>query len=155
MNSEEFKSTPFPIDFDLLDKGAVIDATVIEEFGNVKRTERNYGLASMKLKNAIFAALAARGLFVTIVSEDDDLRILTDVEAAEYSGGQFESGRSKMVRAHVNALHVDRGALDQKQQEEHDARLIAQAAQLSAVRGARKKLNLPHEKDDRPKMVAD
>jgi hypothetical protein len=131
---------PFPLDFEALRKGDVIAPEVIEAAYRVSRADRNYQLATMKLKERIERDLEARGYPVTIKQEKDALRILTDPEAVEYNDAAFKASLRAIGRAHHRLCVVDTEQLTEQERRAHSRAVMGQAMQIAGMRNARKVL---------------
>lgn len=135
-----------------LSKGSRIPARVIEQATRTNRNHRDYGLAVLAVRTAVENHFReAHRQVVTTAEERGDVRVLTDAEASEYQEDQFEAGIRRMQRANHKARGVDVSTLNHVEREEHDRRLVVQAAYLAGIRATRKVLRQPLEyARDRP-----
>lgn len=131
-------SSPFPVDFDSLQKGDVIAPEIIENAYGISRDLRAYAFAALNLKTRIECELENRGYPVSTKIEGSSIRILTDEEAVPYNAMAFEAGVAKMGRSHRRLNLVDVGKLSQLARSTHDRAIAVQAFQLQALRKARR-----------------
>lgn len=144
MLPERSDSAPYPIDFDALRKGDVVSPEVISAVYGVERSSRGFQVCALNLKDRIERALGERGYPVTVKTEMDAIRILTDAEAVQYNAASFERGVSAMARSHRRLAAVDHAQLDARESEKRDRLLLNQATQLLALRRSRRALPAPN-----------
>jgi hypothetical protein len=134
----------YPIDTATLCKGSRILADEIERAINVKRTSRDYSLALLKLRKFIEWRLAERDLEVVTCSERDDIKILTDDEAAPHTDNEFQNALKKARRELRKQASVDRaGITEDAIRAEHDRALVVNGRTYAGAQKARRQAMLP------------
>jgi hypothetical protein len=134
----ETEPSAFPVDYDKLDKGDIIPAQVVCDFYGIQRSSRAYALVALRFAEQVKLELSRRGKNVVIRSDHDDLRILTDEEAVDYTEREYRAGLRKAARRNADARRIDVANLTSDAAQRLDRALIIQAAQLSALAGARR-----------------
>jgi len=137
------RATEWPLETKHLAKGDRIPASIIEEVFKTSREKRNYGLKLMRACDFVTRRLLERGISAVVVSEHDDLVILTDAEAATYSAHNFDLGRRKMGRSLQRQAAVDRSQLTPDQLATHDRALAQHGAIYAATTKACRTFALP------------
>lgn len=140
--SVEAEFVRWPLDFDALEKGHVIDSAKLSQITKCERGTAAYALCTLQVKQEIEKKLAQRDYPVTCKVEKDSIRILTDVEASEYNEIQGEHAVRKAYRALRRQMNVDARNLTEEQQKEHSRRLLHQGMTVSAIRETRRTLRL-------------
>jgi hypothetical protein len=128
----------YPLDTEGLGKGSRVTGDRIAEATGVPTSSRNFGLAMLRIKGYVYAALAERGLDVVIRQDGDDLVILTDSEAAPYTDDKF---RQRIVQAGLalrEQLSVARGGLTDEEVARHDRALTVNGMTYAGARKARR-----------------
>lgn len=132
-------TTRFPIDYDSIAKGDVIPAARIERVMNVDRRDRDaFKMAAMQLKARVVADLWRMGKKWTLSQKGDDIVVLTDAQAAEYTDRQIELDLRAMAKMLRHQLAVDVSALDDDQRSEHERNLEVNSKTLQAATSARR-----------------
>ena len=149
MNTE---ATPYPLDFDALEKGQTLPAGELERITNEKRGTNDYRFAVLKLTGRIQDELRDRGRPVTVCTKGDDLLILTDAEASIHNEELYKQRLRQLVRTHRRACEVDVANLTEQQKQEHDGRLLVQGRLLQALAAEKKKLQLEAAKRTVPAL---
>lgn len=121
------------VPLETLTKGSYITPEVIEKALGFDRGSNEYSLQSLKLKETIEAWFEERGNPVTIKSEQDGLRILTDAEATEYNHRMFKIGMRRLFESHRKMLNVSEKNMTSEQVSSHRQRMNAQAHVTAAV----------------------
>lgn len=143
----------YPFDFDTMQKGQLISAGELEQVTGEKSGTDKFDFAVLALRTTIETELWKRGHMWTLSGKgcEGGLKILTDAEAAVYNEERFKTGISIAAKAHGRALGVDVAELTAEQRAAHDRALCNQAAQLMAMKEA-KKLTLRAYKRDTPSL---
>ncbi|MFY9345544.1 MAG: hypothetical protein WAT39_23845 [Planctomycetota bacterium] len=122
------EATPFPLDFDALNRGDIIPAERIEEIYAVSRTHTNFRFAAMNLAESIEAHFRTVKADELIVKHDgDSLRLLTHPEQSIEAQRRAASMVRGFGRALMKAAAVDQGMLDSHDRDRH-ARFVAVTA---------------------------
>lgn len=132
----------WPLDFDALSKGDVIDSGRLAEITKAAPGTSTYSLRLLQVKEQIERKLLQREYPVTTKIEGNCLRILTDAEASEYNEQQAEQAVRKAYRSLRRQMNVDVRSLTPEQQTEHGRRLIQQGAVVNAIRETRRTMRL-------------
>lgn len=132
----------WPLDFDALSKGDVIESTRLADITKATPGTSTYSLRILQVKEQIERKLLQRDYPVTTKIEGASIRILTDVEASEYNEQQGEQAVRKAFRALRRQMNVDVRSLTAEQQAEHGRRLIHQGAIVNAIRETRRNMRL-------------
>ena len=126
----------YPVDFDTINKGTVIDPDTIEGIYGIKRTDAAYSLKAMRLAKKIEEELENRGLYVTACVADNAVCVLTDSEASEYNYASAMTRFRGMVRAHSKLSTVDTSEFEPKENATHTRKHVVLGAMISgAVQG--------------------
>lgn len=136
----------WPMDFDALSKGDVIDSEHLQRVTRCEAGTSAYQLKLLAVKNEIERRLAQRDYPVTCKIEKNAIRILSDLEASEYNEGQGELAVRKAYRSLRRLANVDPRNMTEQQQKEHSRRLIAMGATCAAIRETRRNLRIEHNK---------
>lgn len=142
MTTNSTDSSPYPYDFDKLDKGSIIPPEELERIFDVKRHDRRFGMEAMFLCGRVELELRVRGIEATACMDKDALKVLTDAEAVLYHHRAFERGVRKLAKSHAGMMRVDTSRLSQEEKAHHDSLVNRQAPQLLALRQARQRLYL-------------
>jgi hypothetical protein len=115
MNSE-----PFPVDFDALRKGDVIDAIRIERIYNVRRATQpdRFRLSTLKLREDI----ERRRPDLLCRSVGDDVQIMTDQEAEAHTWDRIGSAVRQMGRSTTRRAVIDRSGFSDSQKAVAESR---------------------------------
>lgn len=150
------QAEPWPIDFDLLQKGDSIAVERIEQWAELPRTDARYPLKLLAMRDVVERKCRERGLLVTVKAEHGSLRILLDPEASEWNDKRERSLLGQFARTHQRLNAVDVGQLGDGDRELHERRLTVSGTFMAAFIGAKKKLVelLPHKRKT-PGLPAD
>jgi hypothetical protein len=129
-----------PFDCSKLNKGDTIPAAVIETATNSKRTDRNYRLKMLNLRDFIFKQLIVEKRPATVRISGDTIKILSDSEASPYNDKHFAFGHQKAQRAFARNLFVDRSKLTEEERITHDHRVYVQGRILQAMRAESRRI---------------
>lgn len=136
----------YPFDFDAMSKGDLIPAEVVESIVKIPRTDRQYALKLLGLKEQVEDELEARGRPIVAKCEQDGIRILTDEDARPYTEQQFKIGARKLRRAHLKTCLIDSSNLTVEDRQRLESQMIIQGAKLAAFNKTRPKMAVePHE----------
>jgi hypothetical protein len=142
----------YPIDTDALHKGSVITPEEIQAIFHVQVGTSAYCVAALRLRNYITDRFAERNETVTVISDRNALRILTDPEAAEYNAKRFRGLCGTLGETHIRNCGVDTSALDDKQKRDHERVIMRQSVVLTHMREGWKAPLLAHERQT-PKLI--
>lgn len=133
------------VDYSQMEKGDVLSVEHCEAVLGISRKANTsaYNLALMGIVSQVQRDLWHAGRRYTVATHHGQVKVLTDPEASEYNDKHFESGLSKSRRASGRMRMVDVGKLDSEQRQHHDRNLVKHSHILSAIRKARKDLELP------------
>lgn len=142
-------ATPYPLDFDALDKGSVITQDEIEEAVGLKADEnyKAFRLATLGLYIQIERELRRRGLNVTLAQRGESIHILTDAQASEANQVRFARGLVGLARHHRRMGGVDMEELTDAQRAAHERNVLFQGMYITAIGGARKELSAQARKE--------
>ena len=133
------------LDLDALEKGSVIPASTVEKVINERRSGKRYSRASLALQSHIERHFKKLGVTVTVIYRQDDLVILTDLEASEYNRRRFDLELKGARRAHRRGQGVDTSGFNSTDRDEHDLAVSRQAHVLVAIRKAQKSYETQEE----------
>lgn len=122
-----------PFDVSTLKKGDNLLPAFCEQVTRVKRSDRNYSFALMKLKATIEQTRDNMGMPLVLTIRKDGIRVLTDEEASVYTRGRFNQGEKLLVRAHHRGMCVDVGNIPADSAKEHMRGLEVQSKKLQAL----------------------
>lgn len=136
----------YPIDTDALHKGSVITPEEIQAIFHAQVGTSAYCVAALRLRNYITDRFAERNETVTVISDRNALRILTDPEAADYNRDAFRRKSGQMLSIHKRNCGVDQSALNDKQRRDHERVIMRQSVVLTHMREGWKAPLLAHER---------
>lgn len=134
--------TRYPVDFDKLDKGSVVPAEVIEKMANASRGTPRFALTALSLCSQIERELARRGRIVFVRQVKNDVRVLTDPEAAKHAPRRCSSGRKRERKAHAIQLAIDARNLTDDERREHERRVLIESRYMAARNGVSRQIRL-------------
>lgn len=143
----------YPLDFDSLNKGDVVENGVIENFSGARNGTSKFGIAKMVLAKKIEDHLERRGMIVTVKSIRQGLHILTDIEASEYNADSTKQAIRRMGRCLARISGVDRSEFSIDQNLRHDHRVSTVASAYLAARGAFRNPQLTATERTTPKLM--
>jgi hypothetical protein len=151
------ETTIYPIDFDSLQKGSIIQPETLEHITGLKRDDIKYGLAVMRFSQTVREELRSRGLDVITCVRRSAIRILQDDEASRYCEHRGEQQYLGIRRTLQNMTHaVDRTALDDESATRHDRAMLCLSHMVGGMEGGRKKaIELINYRSDMPQLPAD
>jgi hypothetical protein len=108
-------SDQFPLDFDSLNKGDVIEQARIEQIYNIKAEQdaNEYRYKMMDLGDQIERECSDRGLLYRC--DGLSIRIMTDEEAEARTWQRVRNGARSIARNTNRRASIDRSAFDEKQ----------------------------------------
>ena len=128
----------YPLDFDSLKKGDVINSETISSIYSVPVGSDKYKLGMLALQGQIEKELAIRGLLVTVKGFRYELKILTDPEAAIYNQKRFDDEKNALYRVYARKIAVDINNLTPEQKVKHQRELSVQGQYIQALTGVRR-----------------
>jgi len=132
------KTEKFPLDFDALDYGDVIETEVIENAFNIKRNDRSFGIALMNMGTVIQKEMAARGKPCVTRTRNDKVIILKHGEAVDYTNRKFKAGIKKSIVAHAQSMRIDVSKLIDSEKERLHENQRYQTHILAGIENGRK-----------------
>lgn len=144
----------YPIDYDALEKGGTISVEELEHITGKKSSTYAFGLAVLAFSQNLQERLEERGLDCVIAQEKRGIKILTDIEASQYSSAEFNKHVRGMGRNLKRILSVDTSEFDADQRALHDARAGRMSFIYAATRKARREVrHIDVKKPDTPKLI--
>lgn len=128
------EATPYPMDFDVLEKGSVISAEEVERITGLTRAESAHGMAIMRLSGLIQQRLADRELFVITKQSKGAIHVLEDPDASAHA---FAEANRHMRGYHRNARRlgtIDVSRLSDIEKRDHENRVMIAARVSRAMR---------------------
>jgi len=126
------------LDYDTIDKGAVIPVERIEELTETKRGTEAYGLASLVMCETIEQELRARNKPVTLKIVKGCICVCIDPDASRVNKNRFASGLRRAARALAHHQDVDTGRLDKDEHRMHqrDGEIMSKMLQGAMCEGS-------------------
>jgi hypothetical protein len=118
----------YPIDFDILQKGQLLTAEFLENACGHQRGTTKYEFFCMTLAQMIFAETG-----FTAKRSGDDLRILTDSEAAQYNARRVEQHVRGVFQRFEMLASVDMAALAADERREYERQLLNKGRYVQAL----------------------
>jgi len=144
----------YPIDINVIQKGAVILPEKLEYILGEKRGTQAYLLGVLNFRTQIEQMLIDAGRTqLTLKIEKEALRILTDEQAAKYNDKQFNSLLRRSARRVVLQMSVDVSQLDDATRREHSRKCLINGKMLQAASTVRKQFKLKPHKRVTPKLT--
>lgn len=125
--------TPFPLDFDRLEKGMTIDIPIIAHFSGRKPGTKEYDFAKLALRERIMKHFNQS---VTVRCEGDTLHICTDEEAALHNPKMFDQRTKQLARLHTRTLAIDSTNLNEVTAKRLERRIDFQSRIVGAMANA-------------------
>jgi hypothetical protein len=127
----------YPVDYDAVHKGDVIDIKRVEEI-----LGKRYGTVAYQAKIVGFICefqnqLWDRGKPFTVINRRGTVAILTDTEASVYNRRWFLGRKRGLLKNHRQLLHVDASQFDPDTAKGHDRAVVIQGRTLAAMLEAR------------------
>lgn len=144
------KTTRFPLDFDVLQKGDVIGPDVLEEITQEKAGTDAYKLKVLGLRFQVEQHMEQRGCDVYVVGyHGDSVRILLDAEGDKHTTGVVVSSIRKMARFIQKQIRIDVSEFSEQQLHHHDRMVEVNGKTLQGtIRGRREAFKaLPHKRN--------
>lgn len=141
--SATFVPEYYPLDVRTLSKGDIISAAECERLTGGKRSQPNYPLMLLGLRDAIARELKKIGVVYTLRISHGEILVCTDAEAARYNRRIVKLSVRRVRRSHIRNLHVDTSKLTDEQRKSHERSIIHSGILLAASRSSRKKLGPP------------
>lgn len=150
----DFQATPFPLDFDALNKGDVISEDRLESITSEKRGTKEYQFKTMSLADRIERELAERGLSAYAVVRREQIRILTDDEAKEHTEHLGLQAVRKLFRAFRKGAAVDTTGFTIDQKQEHERQILMLGRYAAAIKQVRRELTVEPTTRNVPGLVS-
>lgn len=131
---------PFPMDYELLNKGDVIDAATIADITRTRVGTDAFSFASMGLRVRIERDTADLGAPLLLRHDKDTLVVMTDEEAAEHRRRVYDRKMLGMFRAYRDLQRVDVANLPEDARKLHDRAVETRGAILQGVISARREI---------------
>lgn len=128
----------WPLDFDKLGKGDVIDPATIERWCGLPRTHEKYRFKLMELQSLIDRELGARGINVTVKIHKYGIIVLDDLSASEWNDRQIRHHYRGVLFRAVKLGGVDSRFFDANEKKEHERRLMYSSFMTHALNDGRK-----------------
>ena len=128
------EATPYPMDFDVLEKGSVISAEDVERITGFTRAESAHGMAIMRLCTLIQDRLAERDLFVITKQSKGAIHVLDDPDASAHAFGEANRHMRGYHRNTRRLGTVDVSRLSETQKRDHENRIMIAARVSRAMR---------------------
>lgn len=128
-----FEPDPYPLNFNRLEKGDIIQGDIIADYYGIEVTDDKYWGRQLQFKALVEKRLSERGLEVTIVSEGNDLKILTDSEASRYLARQAKLDINRFERRVCAMANVDESKLTPEERVFHRQAGSLMQRQLVAI----------------------
>jgi hypothetical protein len=144
----------FVLDIESVKAGSVIDQAEVEKVVGVRRSEDAYAyqFALLQFGDFIAKTLWRNGKQLTVTTNDGAVQILTHAEASVYNAKQFELAMAKLRRCNRRLGAVDASQLTPDDRQDHVKAMIRQSRILSAVKIAKKPVELEQSSDNRPRL---
>jgi hypothetical protein len=110
----------FPLDFQALKRGDYLTPQQVEQATLTPRDHRNYRVEMRQLRDQIMAQFLTRGEVVTVITENDGLRILTHAEQSEHAPTREQRAVRQMLIARAEGAAVDLQQLTDDQRQRHE-----------------------------------
>lgn len=118
----------FPLDFDQLKRGDFLTPEQVEAATLRDRNHPQFWTALLRLRDDIRNHFQAKhGDFVTVVSDNEGLRILTHQEQAEYAPQREAKAVRQLLLSQAEGAAVDRDQLTAEQRQKHDRWILRNA----------------------------
>lgn len=133
--------TPYPMDFDALQKGDYITPEVIENITGEDRYTQAYSMAILRFGQTVVERLADRTppLYVVVKQEKSGLRILDDESASSYTFGEAERALKMMKRNYGRMTRcVDPTEFNDGTKRMHENRIMITSAMIRGAMDSRK-----------------
>jgi hypothetical protein len=126
----------FPLDFDALTKGQILDIEYLERIFGVRYEQgQRWAFLVMGLQAQVHEKTD-----LSCKIDHDAIRILTDAEASEHNFRLVGCHVRGISRRTEKLLQVDRSQLDETASSEHDRRIRVAAAYAGAVVSVRREI---------------
>lgn len=128
-----------------LKKGEFVYSPEIEQVYGVRCGTDEFRLALLKVRTLVIEEFKSRtpSEVVTLREMQDDLKILTDTEAAKYNSEKFEVALDGARRCNFRNRHVDVSRFSPIEAAKHSDVLNYQSRMLSAIKKERKYVPIP------------
>lgn len=124
----------YPIDFSELEKGDILDVSILEQITGKKPGTREYKLKVLGLQGQIMRETG----YTVKLHNDDELVILTDEEATKHNDEWFNRHKRGMFNRFELMKNVEVANLTEISAANHERKLLNQGKYIQALVGARK-----------------
>ena len=132
-------ASKYPFDFAALKPGDLIDADVIEKITGVDRKSPKYWQCQQRIRSILADGIEEfQDWISTIKSEGPHLRILKHNEAAKYNPRRKRIYKRQLIQTHRRNMSVDMTQLTAEEQQAHLRELQIGAAEVLALKEAKK-----------------
>ncbi len=131
----------YPLDFDSLHKGDVIQAERLVGIFGIETTDARFSGRQIELCERIEHEMDHRGQEVTVICIKNEIHILDDIAALEYAPKLFDSGHRRCRRAHRKLMAIDSGNLSASQGKTLDRAQEVSGKILLAMSRAKRELS--------------
>lgn len=145
---------PYPVNYDKLTKGHLIDAAECERIVGKPRSHPRYSFELLKLRARIMSDMKQRNTPVTVRTVAGGLEVLTDAAASEYNAKQGRQGLRRHMRTHRRNLDVNTANLTADELRAHERRLLRSARIAQAISSVRAQLKVEGRKRVTPAISA-
>ncbi len=120
-------------------KGLYISPEILENLFNINRDSSQYQFKLLSLERDIKDLLSERNLFITIKSDKNGIKILSDKEASEYNINKIGKGLRVLESAQTDLLNVDVNLLERHEEDIHNKRIVFGSRVVDAIKQEFKK----------------
>lgn len=120
-------------------KGQYIYPEILENLFKEERNSPQYQFKLMSLEKDIKSLLIERSIYVTIKSDKQGIRILSDAEASEHNIHRIGKGLRVLESAQTDLLNVDANCLEKYEEDIHNKRIIFGSRVVDAIKQEFKK----------------
>lgn len=144
----------FDISVDGVEAGSVLsqsDCESLFEF-SYEQNPTVYQFKLMQLSAYVEKELAKIGKILTVVCDQQTIRVLTHEEASAYNQRNFDNAIRKMRRCNRRLLAVDVRELGSDRVKSHDSGIVRQSRILQAIRSTARDITPETNRPTRPVM---
>lgn len=123
----------FPLDFQALKRGDYLTPAQVEDATLTPRHSSQYRVAMLQLRDEIRAYFLGRGEVVTVITEQDGLRILTHAEQAEHAPARARKAVQQLLISHAEGKAVDVQQLTDDERLRHERSVMRSSWQLQQL----------------------
>jgi len=128
------EATPYPLDFELLQRGTIVSADELEEITGKKRETPQYQFAVMAIQQqARRHFMQATGEAVSVVIRQNALHVLEHAEQDQYVEETKRRALATFARRHAEDLCTDPSALSAEAQRRREHRTLLDSWRLQML----------------------